>query len=47
MTYYQDVLITDARTGKTLRVVRVCSSSPISSKAAIHKVIEQEKNNGR
>lgn len=45
--YWRDILISDARTGKPIRVVRVNSDCPISKSAAIHEVIKQEDRNGK
>lgn len=45
--HQRDISVTDARTGKIIRVLRVESDRPISYKDAIHAVIKHEDRNGR
>ena len=44
--YQRDVSVTDARTGKVIRVLRVESPTPISKADAIHAVIRHEDKGG-
>lgn len=46
-TYSRDISITDAITGKLIRVLRVTSPTPISQADAIHAVIRHEDKGGR
>jgi hypothetical protein len=46
MQYQRDISVSDARTGKVIRVVRVTSPTPISNSEAIHAVIRHEERGG-
>jgi hypothetical protein len=46
MQYQRDISVTDARTGKVIRVLRVESPYPISKSEAIHAVIRHEEKGG-
>ncbi|MGL5060490.1 MAG: hypothetical protein ACRC62_10975 [Microcoleus sp.] len=45
-TYSRDVLVTDAITGKVIKVYQVTSPTPISQSDAIHAVIRHEDKGG-
>lgn len=47
MEYQRDISITDTRSGKLLRIMRVTSPYPISKSDAIHAVIRHEDKGGK
>jgi hypothetical protein len=46
MKYQRDISVSDALTGKIIRVLRVTSPTPISKSDAIHAVIRHENRKG-
>ncbi len=47
MKYHREISVTDALTGKLIRVLRVSAPHPISKSDAIHAAIRHEDKGGK